>query len=189
MQVLRVFQRSQYLRPDWSTEMNTMTREHRRALAAIGGWAIAVCLHSPDSGIPHLRASMMGGSQLHGWPHGTGYQCGSRGISIGGTFGHEPLFVITWPQLRAYATAIPAATRGALRDVSARGQEHQLHAPSWPPILSAAERAAYDRDVWEPWSRQGRQIRAEQVRLLRLALDLEHTEPEDLLDLLNEAAG
>ena len=73
--------------------------------------------------------------------------------------------------------------------MSARGQEHQLDAPSWPPALSAAERAAFDRDVWEPWSRQGRQIRAEQVRLLRLALDLEHTGPEDLLDLLNEAAG
>ncbi len=169
--------------------MDTMTRERRRALAAIGGWTIAVCLHSPDSGIPHLRASMMGGSQLHGWPPGTGYQCGSKGISIGGTFGHEPLFVITWPQLRAYAAAIPAALRGALREVSARGQEHQLDALSWPPALSAAERAAFDRDVWEPWSRQGRQIRAEQVRLLRLALDLEHTGPEDLLDLLNEAGG
>ena len=116
--------------------MDTMTRERRRALAAIGGWTIAVCLHSPDTGIPHLRASMMGGSQLHGWPPGTGYQCGSKGISIGGTFGHEPLFVITWPQLRAYAAAVPAALRGALRDVSARGQEHQLDAPSWPPALS-----------------------------------------------------
>ena len=64
--------------------MSTLTREHRQALADIGGWPISGCLHSPDTAIPHLRTSMQGGSQLgERWPRGTGYQCGPRGIRVG----------------------------------------------------------------------------------------------------------
>ncbi len=165
--------------------MSTLTREHRQALADIGGWPISGCLHSPDTAIPHLRCSMQGGTQLGGtWPPGTGYQCGPRGIRVGTPTPRDAGFTIAWTALHAYADTISRPVREALRDVDARTRHHQVESPPWLRAEPEWVWAAWHRDVYQPWVIEAAALREQRDRLLSTALGLDHDEPEDLLELL-----
>jgi len=83
----------------------------------------------------------------------------------------------------AYAASITAATRAALREVDAREREHQSNHPPGKRGLTAEQQDTLYRETLAH-SAQGQRIRAERDRLLRVALDLDHDEPEDLLELL-----
>ncbi len=165
--------------------MSTLTREHRQALADIGGWPISGCLHSPDTAIPHLRCSMQGGSQLgERWPRGSGYQCGPRGIRVGTPSPRDAGFIIAWTALHAYAATISRSVREALRDVDARARRHQVDSPPWLRGEPEWVCAAWYRDVYQPWVIDDAALREQRTRLLSTALGLDHDEPEDLLELL-----
>jgi len=165
--------------------VSTLTREHRQALADIGGWPISGCLHSPDTTISYLRCSMQGGSQLgERWPPGTGYQCGPRGIRVATPTRRDAGFIISWTGLHAYAATISRSVREALRDVDARARRHQGDSPPWLRGEPQWVCAAWHRDVYQPWVIDAAALREQRTRLLSTAFGLDHDEPEDLLELL-----
>jgi len=160
-----------------------LPREHREALACIGGWAIADCLSRPESGIPHLRQSMMGGTHLQGeqWPEGTGFNCGRTGIQIGGRLtGQGALFTITWTALATYARTVPEHHRVVLREIRGRSVAHQQNSPQWLGGEPDWVFDAWYRDVYLPHMTEYREIRKAEKDAIRAALGLDKGEQLDL---------
>jgi hypothetical protein len=163
--------------------MTPMAREHREALAAIGGWSIADCLAYPEFGIAHLKTSGYGGTHLPGeqWPEGTGFQCARQGIHIGGgVTGGLVLFTITWTALAAYARTLTERHRRALKDVRARGISNQQNSPEWLRGEPDWVFHAWYRDVYQPHLEEYRAIREAEVTAIRAALGLDEGEQLDL---------
>jgi len=154
----------------------SLPRKHREALACIGGWAHRRLLSRPESGIPHLRQSMMGGTHLQGeqWPEGTGFNCGRTGIQIGGRLtGQETLFTITWTALAAYAHTVPEHHRVVLREIGGRSVAHQQNSPQWLRGEPDWVLDAWYRDVYLPHVTEYHEIRKAEKDAIRAALGLD----------------
>lgn len=175
-----------------------LTKVQRQLLAVYPASMISDVIINGDGGISRIRAGCCGGSRLDGPIR---HYNTSNGKIQAGTFGEDPLVVVTFAQLKAWAASVPAAVREKLAAVRLAQQEEQVRTYKWchcprpdecnrrnagDPLYGDRHHPTEEEDqehlnrVWE--------LRDQERALLDEALGLDD-EPVGQLDLFEELMG